>query len=585
MGIRSSRTPACIGGALALLASVLLAAPAMAQDIQAFKPAVGTWNYFGIEGGSVAEPGDFVPSMYLSYARNPLVQRDAEGRLIDLVVENLTTVELLLAVGIHERVEVGIAVPFGYGTGTDRLDIDTGAGLGDIRLMPKFILLGAGERTGFAIALGAPLNFPTGEDSVNSSRYFIANPELILEYRASWLRIALNGGYRYRPTNSDTLEPLTVGDGITYGAAIGSRLGTDSLEVLVEASGTIYSDVAEDQGGPNPLEAIAGLRLFNATGLVFSLAAGAGIVADFGAPELRVIGGLSWQPDNEPQSVIVAGGGAVAARADDGDDDADGVKNSADACPTVPEDADGFEDADGCPDTDNDQDGIADAEDACPKHGEDIDGFEDTDGCPDPDNDQDGVADANDGCPGIPETKNGFQDADGCPDEPMAPAPAVAQAAPRVVVRGDRIQHLDKIYFELGRARIRPESYNILDQVAQVIRERPEITRIRVEGHTDVTGTAGFNLWLSRMRAKRVTEYLIKAGVEAHRLESVGLGEDAPIGDGQGRIDAARSRRVEFIIRERDPARALPISPAGPQDPAMPDTDDGEAAAMAPEEG
>ncbi len=569
------RAAALVGALIALTVGT-----ASAQDIQAFKPSVGTWNYFGVEGTATAEPGSFVPSMYLSYARNPLVERDAQGRLVDLVVENLTTVELLLAIGIHERVEVGIAVPFGYGTGTDELEIDTGAGLGDLRLQPKFVALNPGGGNGFGIAIGAPLLFPTGEDNGNSSRYFIANPELILELRTTPVRIALNGGYRWRPTNSDELEPLTVGDGVTYGAAIGSRLGTESLEVLVEANGTIYSDVAEDQGGPNPLEVIGGVRLFNATGLVFTLAGGAGIIADFGAPELRVVGGLSWQPKSEgAQPVIVAGG---AQRLDDGDDDGDGVKNSADGCPAVPEDADGFEDADGCPDTDNDQDGIADAEDACPKHGEDIDGFEDSDGCPDTDNDQDGIADAADACPGIAENRNGFEDADGCPDEPgAAPAPAVV-AAPRVVVRGDRIQHLDKIYFDLGRARIRPESYNILDQVAEVIRSRPDITKIRVEGHTDVTGTAGFNLWLSRMRAKAVADYLVKAGVDRARLESVGLGEDAPIGDGKGRIDAARSRRVEFIIRERDPARARPVDPS--QAPGGPD-EGGEAAAMAGEEG
>src|SRR5690606_18155294 len=86
-------------------------------------------------------------------------------------------------------------------------------------------------------------------------------------------------------------------------------------------------------------------------------------------------------------------------------------------CPMEPEDMDGFQDDDGCPEADNDGDGLADAQDKCPNEAEDKDGFQDDDGCPDPDNDGDGVADASDKCVDQPETKNGYQDDDGCPDE------------------------------------------------------------------------------------------------------------------------------------------------------------------------
>ncbi|HMG51852.1 MAG TPA: outer membrane beta-barrel protein, partial [Kofleriaceae bacterium] len=68
-------------------------------------------------------------------------------------------------------------------------------------------------------------------------------------------------------------------------------------------------------------------------------------------------------------------------------------------------------------DNDPDKDGIIGAADQCPNEPEDKDGFQDDDGCPDPDNDGDGIPDAQDKCPNEPETKNGFQDEDGCPDE------------------------------------------------------------------------------------------------------------------------------------------------------------------------
>ena len=103
----------------------------------------------------------------------------------------------------------------------------------------------------------------------------------------------------------------------------------------------------------------------------------------------------------------------------DPDNDSDGILDVDDKCPNEPEDKDGFEDEDGCPDgdkNDRDGDGILDDVDKCPDEPEDIDGFEDEDGCPDPDNDKDGILDVDDLCPNEPEDKDGFEDEDGCPD-------------------------------------------------------------------------------------------------------------------------------------------------------------------------
>jgi outer membrane protein OmpA-like peptidoglycan-associated protein len=98
------------------------------------------------------------------------------------------------------------------------------------------------------------------------------------------------------------------------------------------------------------------------------------------------------------------------------DRDRDGIPDYKDECPDAPEDYDGFEDEDGCPDPDNDGDGIPDHLDKCPDLAEDFDGFEDHDGCPDPDNDGDGIPDDEDECPDEPEDFDGYLDRDGCPD-------------------------------------------------------------------------------------------------------------------------------------------------------------------------
>jgi OmpA-OmpF porin, OOP family len=100
-----------------------------------------------------------------------------------------------------------------------------------------------------------------------------------------------------------------------------------------------------------------------------------------------------------------------------GDPDGDGIEDDVDKCPTVPEDFDGFEDEDGCPEPDNDHDGVLDVDDKCPN----IPGPISTGGCPGgapsgKDRDGDGIPDSNDACPDNPEDRDGFQDHDGCPD-------------------------------------------------------------------------------------------------------------------------------------------------------------------------
>ena len=101
-----------------------------------------------------------------------------------------------------------------------------------------------------------------------------------------------------------------------------------------------------------------------------------------------------------------------------GDLDQDGVRNIDDGCPNQPEDFDGHNDEDGCAETsdDTDGDGIIDATDKCPTESEDLDGFKDADGCPEPDNDRDNIIDIRDACPTAAEDTDDWEDSDGCPE-------------------------------------------------------------------------------------------------------------------------------------------------------------------------
>ena len=227
---------------------------------------------------------------------------------------------------------------------------------------------------------------------------------------------------------------------------------------------------------------------------------------------------------------------------EDDDSDGDGILDSVDKCPKVAEDKDGFEDEDGCPELDNDADGVVDTSDKCPNVAEDKDGFQDEDGCPDPDNDGDGFLDASDKCPNEAEVINGVEDEDGCPDKGKT----------KVRITETKIEILEKVFFDTGKAKIKSRSFGLLDQVAAVLKAYPKMTKIRVEGHTDDRGNDASNLKLSQRRAESVVAYLVGKGVAAERLVATGFGEAKPIASNKSNAGRSSNRRVEFNIIEVD---------------------------------
>ena len=218
-----------------------------------------------------------------------------------------------------------------------------------------------------------------------------------------------------------------------------------------------------------------------------------------------------------------------------GDKDGDGIKDDVDKCPNDPEDKDGFEDEDGCPDLDNDKDGIPDVKDKCPNEPEDKDGFEDADGCPDPDNDKDGIPDTTDKCPNEP----GPPDGDGCPKK-----------YEHIVVTEAKIELKQKIFFETNKAVIMPRSFSLLAEIGQVLQSRPTMT-VRIEGHTDSRGKRPHNMTLSQSRADSVRQFLIGLGIEESRMEAKGFGPDQPIETNKTAAGREKNRRVEFFITKQ----------------------------------
>jgi outer membrane protein OmpA-like peptidoglycan-associated protein len=380
------------------------------------------------------------------------------------------------------------------------------------------------------------------------------------------------------------LEDLTLGSNLTLAVGGGYRIHpTFTVGAELDSQVTLADGVGSYNKNPTELHAYGTYAA--SAGLVATLGVGTGLVAGVGAPDVRVVGQIAYR---------------IPGRAPVYDIDSDGIVDGSDACVDVPEDADAWEDGDGCPDDDNDEDGLADSKDTCPNEPEDADGWEDEDGCPETDNDKDGLVDNLDACPNEagPGTTVGCPDQDGdkiadridacpaesgpertkgcpdtdedlvanfrdkCPTEPKDPRedPERSDGCPkRVFVSLDRIEIMDKIYFDTNKTTIKAISFPLLQEIAATLNNNGDIVRVEVAGHTDSDGKDDKNLALSQGRAEAVVKWLTTTGgVAAERLIPVGYGESKPVDTNTTPAGKANNRRVEFVIKATKPKEAPP---------------------------
>lgn len=227
------------------------------------------------------------------------------------------------------------------------------------------------------------------------------------------------------------------------------------------------------------------------------------------------------------------------------DKDGDGVRDNIDACPTEA----GPASNNGCPIKDRDGDGIDDIVDKCP----DIFGVKSANGCPD--RDEDGVPDSEDECPDEVGVKafNGCPDIDGDGVEdredkcPKTYGTKANKGCPEIEKKDqERLDFaMQAVQFELGKTTLLPRSFDILDEIATIMKKYPDYN-LEISGHTDPSGKRETNMKLSTNRAKACYNYLVSKGISTGRLSYMGYGPDRPRYDNtteQGRI---LNRRVEF---------------------------------------
>lgn len=132
-----------------------------------------------------------------------------------------------------------------------------------------------------------------------------------------------------------------------------------------------------------------------------------------------------------------------------------------------------------------------------------------------------------------------------------APPRPKALKKSKAILGAMKIEITEKVQFEKDQAVIKAESFELLNDVADVMKEHPEIRKVAIEGHASSDGDDNHNLQLSDARAKAVMAYLATHGVEAERMTAQGYGEKKPIGDNNTEEGREKNRRVEFNVVDR----------------------------------
>ncbi|MCS6901283.1 MAG: OmpA family protein [Myxococcales bacterium] len=578
--------------------------------LQQFEPAQAGDRFFGVSDGSVGSKPLYL-NLIGNYALNPLKLRD---RANDTDKGYITSTQLYLhlngTITFKKRFQLNADIPFALAQSGDNMENVGGASvpkpeggkLADLRLGVRLAAVGR-PLDPFALGIGFDAWLPTedGEDLTSDTKPRF-NPKLVISGKQGNLFYAYNMGVLIR-THQDLGTP-EVGNAITFGAAAGIQILDGRLQVGPE----IYGNTVLPKDNPSPpqgdgsanklfgkhstpVEAILGAK-FRVNQIQVGGALGPGLTSTPGTPQLRALLSVGLIPEEieapedrdkdgiaDPMDACPDTPGipdpdpkknGCPPPPPPPDTDGDGIIDPQDACPTVPGVASPDPTKNGCP-ADQDGDGVVDAQDACPT----VPGVANPDpaqnGCP-PDKDGDGIPDAQDACVDVPGVKSddpkkngcppdtdgdGIIDSkDACPNEPGVEDkdPAKNGCHHRAVVSSRTIELNEQVQFDTGKATIRPASDKLLSEIAQILRDNPDIELVSIDGHTDNVGNKAANKILSKNRAAAVVKWLSdkkKGGIDPKRLRSEGFGQDKPIADNSTEEGRQKNRRVEIRILRR----------------------------------
>ncbi len=587
----------------------LLLGTALAQDatggavpelnVQLFRPTIDGNHTLWLDDSGLGPEKKLSGRYLLQWVNDPLTYTDADGNVTALV-DDVFQADVMGAY-VLGPVRFGVDLPlYLRSTATDTTNGQTG--LGDIALDVKGQLIDR-EDAPLGVAVGTRLGLPTATvDTALGAGGVSWALNAIVDQKFGPVLLAANLGTRGNPEVE--LENVSMNDQLFYGLGGGYELSETSgvsLELVGHAS---YGEMSNTSA--NPLEAvIGGWNRFASSGLVLRGGLGLPMNSGIGAPRSRLLLAIAL----EPQGPKDRDGDGLTDKADacpDSPEDLDSYEDQ-DGCPEPTQVIVHFVDPTGAPvpgvqvvlgeDPGTGDQKVALEPGIYPLTAK-AEGFGD-------------VSEPLQVLPGAPMEKAiiltpvilagkllvQVVDKEGEPvaatfklgetEQKLADGTTTLELDPgqvafgvtapgylgrrmkaqiasketttvRVVlekalamVTAEKIDIADSVYFETGKDIIKANSHALLNQIASLLKAHPELTKVRIEGHTDSRGSAAYNLSLSKKRAASVRQYLIDQGVPAGQLVSEGYGESKPLDKANNNAAWEKNRRVDFFIAER----------------------------------
>ena len=549
----------------------------------AFQPSSIDGDILSVATSRQKLPRTLSVALDFHFTDSPLgfVATDLEGRgqVLEETIENRAMGELLMSFSPWSFLDIGVAIPLvlmGEG-GTTSVSFQGG------ETVPGQSITGVGDISGFhvgevrgalrgnlyrgrswGVAVQADGTFPTAQEEALAGNGLGYGGRLVMDVALGPVLLAMNAGVYMRDEPSQ-VGYLEVGNEAVLG--LGGEIEVNEHFTLVgEAYARTPMDDPFADTSLTQMEGMAGLRWQAAESIAVTVGGGGGtpLFLGYGTSRFRAFADVRF-------------GGQLFQ-----DTDGDGISDGDDACPYLPEDVDGYDDLDGCPDPDNDGDGFLDPNDECPDEAEDRDDFEDDDGCPEADNDQDGVPDVADQCVLDPEDMDQFQDDDGCPDldndedgipDAIDKCPLEPETYnefedddgckdfPGVGEAGVRFTMAKPVRFHMVTRELLSGSYQILRDLARYLESNPTY-RVRAELHCAITGRLSISdaaakrrmeelEGVTKTRGKFLKRFLVTEGVSPARILIQPIGAARPLEANDTETGRKANDRVEFyIIRE-----------------------------------
>jgi OmpA-OmpF porin, OOP family len=438
-----------------------------------------------------------------------VVPRLSSNDGVDVVGTRLSAY-LDFALGLRDRFELHAAVPFALaqaseaGVAAGLMLRSAGAtAVGDGHLGGSVLLYGLNHAArGVQLGAAADVAIPVGSaNSFTSDGKLGGELVATAAYAGPGYRVAVNAGARYRPeinyVSSDQGTELIGRAGLFIPVAHQRLMTSLEFDTIARATGR---DAFRALG--SPILAMLGARYHFPGGIRAGAGVGAGLTQAPGSPGVRVIFTVGYSPEPQPAR--------PAPRLNDRD--GDGIVDNLDKCPDYPEDYNGYQDADGCPDVLEDADRIVDNPPA--------------------------------------------------PGEPLTLEQVITLPAP--------------IEFKFDTAIMLPGAEIYLNQVLAILKAHPEVTKLEIQGHTSSEGGYDYNMRLSSDRTRAVYQWLVDHGIDGQRLVPKGYGLTVPLFPNDTEAHRQRNRRVQFRLLEQAPGsppinslprgkpEALPVNPAPP---------------------